>query len=170
MELISDDDLDKISESDKGKIKKSVGQMSEDEVKKIIEQTKIKGGFENLTQALIAVSGLCQLGATNKGSSRSITYTYKNKTISAGDFANICSSVKAGGTPRQFARAAGTSIAKIAKHLHEPDDLSRQMKLDHPNLTPDEECWCSNFQSSNPDCPDLVRNWLREDFRKRFNE
>ena len=36
------------------------------------------------------------------------------------------------------------------------------MKLDHPNLTLEEECWCSNFQSANADCPDAVREWLAE--------
>jgi hypothetical protein len=168
--FISDDELNAISSKDKGSITKSTGQMSEDECKKIIGAVKVRGGFESDTQALIAISGLCQLDATNRNAGRSISFTYKGKTISAGEFINICQSVKGGETPRQFARAMGTNIAKIAINLHEPGDLSRQMKLDHPNITSDEECWCSNFQSSNPDCPDIVRDWLRDDFRERFAE
>jgi hypothetical protein len=144
--------------------------MSEEECKKIITSIKVCGGFESDTQALIAIAGLCQLGSTNRNAGRLITYTYKVKSISAGDLINICQSSKGGGTPRQFARAMGTIIAKIAINLNKPGDLSRQMKLNHPNLTLEEEVWCSNFQSSNPDCPNIGREWLPDDFRKRFAE
>jgi hypothetical protein len=65
--FITEDELKAINVADKGTISKSVGQMSEDECKKIIEQTKIKYGFETSTQTLIAISGLCQLGGTNRG-------------------------------------------------------------------------------------------------------
>jgi hypothetical protein len=169
-EFITDDELKAIKLSDKGNITKSTGQMSEDECKKIISAVKTRGTFDSDSQALIAITGLCQLGATNRNAGRSISYTYKGKTLTSGEFLNICQGVKGGGTPRQFARTMGSTIAKIAINLQEPGDLSRQIKLDHPNITLEEECWCSNFQSINPDCPDLVREWLREDFRKRFNE
>jgi hypothetical protein len=169
-QFISDDELKAMKLTDKGNTTKSTGQMSEDECKRIITAVKTRGGFESDAHALIAISGLCQLGATNRNAGRSISYIYKTKVITAGDFLNVCQSIKGGGTPRQFARTMGSTIAKIAISLQEPGDLSRQMKLDHPNITPEEECWCSNFQSANPDCPDIVRDWLREDFRKRFNE
>jgi hypothetical protein len=109
--FITEDELKAINVADKGTISKSVGQMSEDECKKIIEQTKIKYGFETSTQTLIAISGLCQLGGTNRGSGRSISYNYKGKSLIVGEFSNICQSIKAGGTARQFARALGTTIA-----------------------------------------------------------
>jgi hypothetical protein len=82
------------------------------------------------------------------------------------EFSSICS--QAGGTPRQFARAMAGIIIQFATKLEEPGDLSRQMKLDSPNLFAEESYWCSNFQSKNPNCPQVVQQWLKENYNKRF--
>ena len=58
----------------------------------------------------------------------------------------------------------GSTIYKIARALEEPGDLAIQMKLDHPDITREEEYWCSNFQKSNSDCPKRVGNWLKNHF------
>lgn len=60
------------------------------------------------------------------------------------------------------------TIARFAIQLQEPGDLFRQMLLDSPSASLEKLCWCSNFQSTNPECPENVQNWLKSDFQKRF--
>lgn len=43
------------------------------------------------------------------------------------------------------------------------------MRFERPTLSDTEAAWCSNFQTSNPNCPDSVRNWLVSNHRYRFN-
>lgn len=166
--MFNENDFNQIDVSNKGPSNKSTGLMSEAEVQKVVEYCKEKGKFENVNQTMVALAGLCQIGATNKNAGKMISYTYMDKTIGAKDFWDACQQAKRNGTPRQFARTNSSLIAKIALQLQEPGDLSRQMTLDKADITMEEMVWCSNFQSANPDCPEEVRNWLRDNFHKRF--
>ena len=165
---MTDDDINSIDASLKGFLAKSAGQMNREECAKVVTYIKTKCAFESEKDAMIAIAGLYQLGATNRNAGRAIIYTWKNKQVTSEQLWAACSTSKRQGTPRQFARGCATIIGKIAVQLDEPGDLSRQMKMDNPSITRYEECWCSNFQSSNPDCPDVTRLWLRDNFRKRF--
>jgi hypothetical protein len=142
--------------------------MTNEECSKFLTYIKTKCGFENKKDAMIAIEGLCQLGATNRNAGRAIIYTWKNKLITSEQLWAAFSNSKRQSTPRQFARGCATTIGKIAVQLDEPWDLARQMKMDNPEITRYEECWCSTFQSANPNCPAVTRFRLRDNFRKRF--
>ena len=123
--------------------------------------------LDSASLAMAAVPGVCQRGGTNRtASSTTASYTINEKTLTAKEFAEICRS--AGGTPRQFARTLGTTIFRFAEYLGEEGDLARQMSIDNPNLTDQQKYWCSNFQTTNVDCPQDVRNWLVSNYNKRF--
>jgi hypothetical protein len=94
------------------------------------------------TAAMAFISGLCQVGGTNRNVGSRVDYTYG--TLNGAELTTICNQV--GGTPRQFARAMANVIVKFAMKLDEPGDLSTQMKLDSPNLSVEDSYWCSNFQ------------------------
>lgn len=166
--MLNENDFNQIDISNKGPSNKSSGLMTDTEIKKVLDYCTEKGGFENITDTMVAIAGLCQVGATNKNAGKMLSYSYKTKTIGAKDFWDACQQAKKNGTPRQFARTKGSLIAKIAIQLQEPGDLARQMTLDRADLTMEEMVWCSNYQSTNPDCPEKVRNWLRDNFHKRF--
>lgn len=41
--------------------------------------------------------------------------------------------------------------------LQEEGDLAKQMRRDDPQLQFSDAVWCSNFQTTNPQCPEKVR-------------
>ncbi len=44
------------------------------------------------------------------------------------------------------------------------------MKLEILDVSKDEAIWASDFQTYNPKCPEWVRNWLINNYRKRFRD
>lgn len=144
---------------------KAIGSLSEtqcEEVLKEIKQTlKINDTDPAEMETTMAlVSGLMQNGGSNRNAGPNVSYTLAGYTLSAADFQKFCRKKTSGGTARQFARTMANEIAKFAAILDEEGDLARQMRLDDPLLPRDLAVWCSNFQSENSQCPQIVRDWL----------
>jgi hypothetical protein len=147
---------------------RSASQMPMEQCEAVIKRIQDMAGFDDRTKALAAIVGVCQRGGTNRtASSVSSAFTVDGKEVTAQMLTQACNQV-ARGTPRQFARTMGTTIFKVAYILGEEGDLARQMAIEVPNLTDEQKCWCSNFQTGNMDCPADVREWLVANFRKRF--
>ena len=60
-------------------------------------------------------------------------------------------------------------IAEVSLELEIEGDLANQMRYDYSDITLEEAVWCSNFQTTNTHGSDRVRNWLVDNYRKRFN-
>lgn len=86
--------------------------------------------------------------------------------MNGAEFATIFNQL--GGIPRQFARVMVDTIVNFAYWLDQLGNLARQMMLNFPNLSVEDSYWCSNFQSKNLNCPELVQNCLKENYNKRF--
>lgn len=144
-------------------------EITETTVDKILESIMEKKNIsETLTIALIA--GLTQNGGTNKGAGNSAKFTIKNQTLTAQELGNYIKKANGGeGTVRQLARAMADEIVEISLIMGIEGDLANQMRYDYPDLTLEEAVWCSNFQTTNANCPDSVRDWLVDNYRKRFN-
>jgi len=152
------------STSDSGR---TVGLMLEENCEKVIGKIQSLTKLPTLEDTMALISGLCQTGGTNRNAGLNVIYTYNGKSLSAQEFQKICKQ-EGQGTARQFARAMNSTIYQFAEILDEEGDLARQMRLDHPTMTKQESIWCSNFQSENPACPEIVRNWLKQDLKSRF--
>lgn len=166
-------DAEKFKDQQVGKSGKTVGSMTQSQCEEVIILVKKNLGIEpespddfNLTMALIA--GLRQSGGTNRNAGSNVAYTLKGHTLNAQKFLRFCQAVVKGGTARQFARAMYNEIHEFTEALEE-GDLARQMRLDLPRLTKKEAVWCSNFQSENPNCPEIDRSWLVSNRKSRFN-
>ena len=143
-------------------------EISEDAAYQIVNNiSEKKGTSVTVTVALIA--GLTQNGGTNKGAGSSAKFTFEDKTLTAQELTHYIKKVQENGTIRQLARAMADDIAAVAIKLGIEGDLANQMRYDYPDLTHEEAVWCSNFQTTNINCPDRVRNWLVDNYRKRFN-
>lgn len=143
-------------------------EIAEEAVDQIIQSISTKKGIsETVTVALIA--GLAQNGGTNKGAGNSAKFTFGENTLTAQELTNHIKKVQENGTVRQLARAMADDIQEVAMTLKVEGDLANQMRYDYPDLTEEEATWCSNFQTTNINCPDRVRNWLVDNYRKRFN-
>lgn len=143
--------------------------IDENTADKIVEEIRTKFKLESKEEALILITGLFQKGGSNKSAGNSVKFTYNNNTISAQELQNTVIKIKKNATNRQFAKAISNDIAKIALMLKMEGDLSNQIKYEYPNLSITEAVWCSNFQTTNPNCPTKIRNWLVKNYRNRFN-
>lgn len=121
------------------------------------------------TEALMLLSGLLQKGGTNKSAGNSTKFIIGDMSLTAQELQNILNEKKRGATNRQLARALADEIAEISLVLNIEGDLSNQMRYDFPELTLTEAVWCSNFQTTNPNCPENVRHWLVKNYKSRFN-
>ena len=143
--------------------------IDENVITKIVEETKEKFKLSSKEEALILITGLLQKGGSNKNAANSVKFVYDNSTLSAKEFKSIIQKIKKNMTIRQFAKYFANDIAKVSLLLELEGDLSNQMKYEYPNLTMEEAVWCSNFQTTNPNCPPKIRNWLVKNYRNRFN-
>jgi hypothetical protein len=121
------------------------------------------------TIALLLITGVVQKGGTNKSAGSNTSFTCGDLSLNAQELQNIVSSVSKKGTNRQLARTLCNEIAQVALAANVEGDLANQMRYDHPDLSTTEAIWCSNFQTTNPDCPSKVREWLVNNYKSRFN-
>jgi hypothetical protein len=42
--------------------------------------------------------------------------------------------------------------------------------MDHPEATPSQIAYASDFQNENPNTPAIVRDWLNDNFTRRFRQ
>ena len=137
-------------------------------VEKIIEKIKEKKKVSE-TVAIVLIAGLMQNGGTNKNAGQTTQFSVGDFSLAAQDLQNILKAIDPKATSRQLARSLAPQIAEVALNLGLEGDLANQMKYDHPDLTLEEAVWCSNFQTTNQECPERVRNWLVNNYKNRFN-
>ena len=142
-------------------------------IKNIIEYYKKTEINLSQEDVLIILTKFLQRGGSNKNAQNNITIvhvTATEKTVhfNAEILITILKQINEKATIRQFAKGICNEIAQIAMILKIPGDLSNKIKFDYPNISEDELAWASNFQTQNPNCPELIRNWLVKNFEKRF--
>lgn len=141
---------------------------SEEVVQAIMEEIKTSKNIEQVEIVWILVTGVLQRGGSNQKASNQIKYDFGNYSLTSKELFKIVRKHQKNGTNRQLARTICNDIARIALELKIPGDLHAQMRFEHPNLTEEDSIWCSNFQTTNSACPDLVRNWLVKNYQSRF--
>ena len=133
--------------------------LTQENVESIIEKIKEKKDVSD-TIALALITGIMQNGGSNKNAGQAVSFSIEDKTLSAQELQSYIKSIKSTSTNRQLARALADEIGQIAYSLGLEGDLSNQMRYDHPDLTFEDAVWCSNFQTTNQNCPEIVRDWL----------
>lgn len=148
---------------------KDLNKFSTEIVEKIIENVIINLRIDESETAWILITAVLQLGGSNQKAGNLISFTVNQHTLTAQQLNKIIRKTIKNGTNRQLARSIANEVAQIAISLNIPGDLHSQMSLEYPNLSDTEKVWCSNFQTQNPNCPDLVRDWLVKNYKSRFN-
>lgn len=143
--------------------------LNETLIDKIIEETWKKIKASSKEEAFIIIAGLLQKGGANKNGINHINFTYNNLTLSAKELRNIVCKIKNDLTMWQLAWFLANDIVKIAFLLEMEGDLSNQIRYEYPLLSLKESIWCSSFQTTNPNCPKKIRNWLVKNYWNRFN-
>jgi len=143
-------------------------QLTREAAEKVVNIIAKKKGC-NYTDATVLISGVLQKGGTNKGAT-DISMEFDDLKLTTSELNSTVKMVEKNATTRQLARTLCQEIFDVCEVLEMPGDLSNQMLLEYPELTIEEQIWCSNFQTKNPNCPDRVREWLVDNFRNRFSK
>ena len=143
--------------------------LSESICDEILDKLKKKYQFDD-AEVYLAITVILQRGGTNKGAGNTAKITLHNKNLTAQDLQNTINTIKKNATNRQFARTLANEIVQVALQLDIEGDLANQMRFEFPDLTREEAVWCSNFQTTNPQCPERVRNWLVQNYKNRFRK
>lgn len=143
--------------------------LSESTCDEILDKLKKKYQFDD-AEVYVAITVVLQRGGTNKGAGNTAKVTLRDKSLTAQDLQNTINVTKKNATNRQFARALANEIVQVALQLNIEGDLANQMRFEFPDLTQEEAIWCSNFQTTNPQCPERVRNWLVQNYKNRFRK
>lgn len=144
--------------------------LSKEVVTKVIEKIGTVKSIEDPNIVWILVAGVLQRGGSNQKAGNSIVFSFGDYTLTSHDLQNALHTTQKGSTNRQLARTIADEIQQIAAELNLPGDLHSQMRYEYPNLSDSDAVWCSNFQTTNPKCPDLVRDWLVKNYKSRFNK
>jgi hypothetical protein len=158
------------SESKVKAVGRSAGALTMETATKILEKIKTKKQLPTIELALGLVAGVVQNGGSNLNAGSSVFYSIGEATLGSSELKQIVESEKPGGTVRQLCRTLRDEIAQIAIIINEPGDLAKQMRLVDPSITDIEACWCSNYQTGNPNCPEKVRRWLTNNYNFRFSK
>jgi hypothetical protein len=134
---------------------------------KIIEKVRTKKKFESQEIAMAMITGLVQNGGSNKSAGNTI-FERNGLTLSSNEFHSCIIEFEKNGTIRQFARTMADDVIEFARAMEEEGDLAKQIKLQYSDLNIEDLIWCSNFQTKNPNCPKKIKNWLVENYNKRF--
>lgn len=160
-------ELENFKKNSSGNIRVT-SEITSDVADQIIKNIAEKKGISE-TVAIALIAGLVQNGGTNKGAGNSAKFTLGDRTLTAQELGNFIKKSSEGSTIRQLARAMADDIVEVSLEMEMEGDLANQMRYDYPDITTEEAVWCSNFQTTNTNCPDRVRNWLVDNYRKRFN-
>lgn len=155
-----------LANSNKTKEEKK-GILSKEKCFMVIENTRKRKELPDKETAMALITGLVQNGGSNK-SAGNTSYERGNKILNSNELQQIITDVEKNATIRQFARTMANDIAEFAIIMEEEGDLAKQMRINHSDLSLIDLAWCSNFQTKNPNCPKKVRNWLAENYSKRF--
>jgi len=136
----------------------------------IVENLRKKKNIPDTETTFAVITGLVQTGGSNKNAGPNTNYEISGITLNANEFSNAISSTMKNATIRQFCRTMADEIAMTAQAIEESGDLAKQMILEHPELNNEDAVWCSNFQTKNPKCPKKVRDWLIQNYNKRFRD
>lgn len=172
MAILRDNELKSFLDSGiiKGTSNKNSGVLSEDKASKIIDAIvtlkKIEGDSKRVL-ALALIMGIGQNGGSNKNIG-TVSYTVDKYSLSNIELNKAIGSIDKAATPRQFFRTIRDEVQELAEAFGEPGDLHRKLLADHPNASLTDQTWCSNFQTGNPNCPELIRDWLLQNAKQRF--
>lgn len=157
----------------------STGQASQSELDEIFQkfrQYKTPHLPDNPTtksQFIASIVYLAQCGTTspNFNENRSCPH-FGFAWLTAGIARNIMRSVNRSLTFRKVARSYRKEAIAVAKRFELEGNLAKAYKLDNPTATMEQLIYVSDFNtfSDDPTIPSEVRNWLLQNFKKRFKK
>nr|NP_066493.1 orf172 [Rhodomonas salina]AAG17764.1 orf172 [Rhodomonas salina] len=165
----SEKEITKLREELK-KSRRSPGKMNETDCSIVVNTLKKKKKIESEKTTMLLITMIAQSGGTNKSAGANIEYRIGDDILSAAEIKTTIKEVNNKATFRQFCRSMQQEIGQMATKLEIEGDLSLQMKSAIPDASMEEMCWCSNFQTNNPNCPPRVRDWLKTNQETRFNK
>lgn len=148
---------------------KDHGTMPKATCEKTIQILTASKKWDSYETTFSMICGLVQTGGSNK---KERTFELNDKTLSSKELLEAIEKASEGTkkhyTIRQFCRTMADEIVNFSIIMNLEGDLIQKMRLDVSEISPEEACWCSNFQTRNPNCPQKVREWLVKNYKEKF--
>lgn len=129
-------------------------------VKSLADTKKI-----TLKQAFTGICIICQKGGTSKRAAGTIYANVDGVQITLEE---IRKHLTRGISLRQWARTNASSIQVVSDKFSIAGDLAKIIARNHPDISLSDGIWLSNFQMDNLNCPENLRNYIREHFHNLF--
>jgi hypothetical protein len=137
----------------------------------IVKSVKGRHPAAEFGDVYIGICLLMQLGGTSPRQPDDKNMPVRGGMVTLKEIRKQCKDNKA--TVRQFARSICNDIGQLMERIGEgaPEgNLARAMRAEMTELSHAHAIWASDFQTFNPNCPDIVRSWLTVDYRKKFRK
>jgi hypothetical protein len=79
MDFLNDDEIKAIEAKNKGEVQKPSGAFETADAEKVVEKVKEKCKCDSKADAIVLIAGVPQIGGTNRGAGKAISFTYKGK-------------------------------------------------------------------------------------------
>lgn len=134
----------------------------------IIKMKNLPATQEYYNRALASCALHCQQGVTSPKYADSRIVVEYGIQLKVSEMRAALKSANV--TARKFARGIRNIIIKVAKYNLVEGNLSKAYKLENPGFDQQDLVWVSDFQTFNEDpaMPKHVKEWLLENYRKRF--
>lgn len=129
-------------------------------------QEKVKAA--QTLDALLGVGILCQQGASARSCDGNMYIDWAGSKYKVSEIRTIFKEHNAGKGFRKFARTLADAIRETCLINDIPGNLSKKIAVMFPNIPQDIEntSWMSDFQSTNPNCPEEIRTAILATFEK----
>lgn len=135
--------------------------LNESETDKVIQTLMTETGLEK-PQAITAIAILFQQGGTARSCDGNLSTTVFEKTVKLAQIRKALKTNNLAKGERKLARSLSTDIFKVSEALQLPGNLAKKIARLNPEstFTPSEQCWLSEYQSYNADCPLALRKLI----------
>lgn len=135
--------------------------LNETEKDKVLQTFMAETGLDK-PQTITAIAVLFQQGGTARSCDGNLSTTVFEKTIKLAQIRKALKTNNLAKGERKLARSLGTDIFKVSEVLQLPGNLAKKISRLNPDstFTPSEQCWLSEFQAYNADCPLALRKLI----------
>ena len=131
--------------------------------------------LESDASAFYGTAIIMQKGGCNSNKNTNIVIEMQGSKLESKTIGGFIRTKCKNASPRQFCRQIADQIFEIAKHSKTPGNLKVRLEKQYTKQwneiqDPDKEYWASDFQSSNPNCPDGIKFLIRQNYQETFSK
>lgn len=153
----------------------SIRQIPDAQITETVGIIRENFNLEDNATAFYGMATLLQKGGCNSNKNTNIIIDIAGKKMESKVVATLIRQKCKNASPRQFARQIADQIFAVSKNANIPGNLKIRLEKQYTKQwneiqNPDKDYWASDFQSSNPNCPDGIKFLIRQNYQDTFSK